>query len=116
MSLPQTPLHLASYYVEELKYGAGEGQLVKVTIGDLASQVRRLLDDAAANLTNAEHLTVMDEKQVLIDAVFYGRSNAEQMNVEESAAVSIFIDGVLHGGALVAGLRGEHRSLKGGSG
>lgn len=94
------PLHQASFYVEELKYGERPGTVDVAGQAEFVKMLRQIIFDSGANIT---------EEQMLDALGHYGDSLAVTLNLSPLIARSIFVDGVLHGMALAAGLRGEPR-------
>lgn len=92
-------LHGASLYVEELKYAEGPRRLEAVTPESLAEQLGLLFRDA--------NLRELDPAEVVKDSYFYGLSFELTLGINRQLTHSIFIDGLLHGLALGAGLRAE---------
>lgn len=97
----RNPLDMASFYVEELKYGPSPERLVGVSTNDVQVQLEGLLRDAdVATMTGAE----------LMDALeFYARNMALTFRVPLVLSRSLFLDGVMHGIALAGGLSAEPR-------
>ena len=94
-----SPLHAASLYIEQLKYGRGERTVEIVPAKGVAEQLGLMFRDAG--------IEGIDPAQVMVDAVWYGHSFAHSIGIDEFVARSIFVDGILHGVALAAKLRGE---------
>lgn len=91
------PLHAASLFIDALKRDGGPAV---VTLADEASYIaffEMILREASLDL----------DSRLLVETLqFYGRSFA-RLGINEFVARSIFSDGVAHGIALAAGLRGE---------
>lgn len=93
-----TPLDLAGYYVEDLKYGAGDGVVETVTRERMVHQLEVLLRDAGvSSMTGAELLAAV---------IPYGRGLSGHLGIPEILARSIFVDGLMFGIALAGGLSG----------
>lgn len=93
------PLHRASFWLEELKYGPGERRVEAVTFEEIEDQFRGLLADL--------NLTDVSAEQVVDAARYYGGSFALIFRIPEAVALSIFVDGLLHALALAAGKTAE---------
>ena len=103
-SVDRNPFDLASFYVEELKYGPGPGQVEGASREQIVGQCEVLLRDAGVtSMTGAELIDALD---------FYGESLARSFGVPRVLTLSCFVDGVMHGIALAAGLEGPHREPK----
>lgn len=101
-STDRTPLDRASFYVEELKYGPGSGKLERAEFDQVVAQLEVLLRDAGVtSMTGLELLEAMD---------YYAISLARTLGVPPTFTRSIFLDGLMHGIALTAGLEGDHRN------
>jgi hypothetical protein len=100
-SADPTPLDLASFYVEALKYGPGPGKVEAASLGQVVAQMEVLLRDA--------NVTSMTGEQVLGAMEFYARSLTRSLGIPLAFTRSLFLDGLMHGIALAAGLEGEHR-------
>ncbi|MGD0386387.1 MAG: hypothetical protein ABSB73_09655 [Solirubrobacteraceae bacterium] len=96
-----TPLDQASFYIESLKYGPAEGKLEPVSGSQVVDQLEALLRDAGVtSMTGAE----------LIDAMeYYARSSGRSFGASLLLMRSVFLDGLMHGIALAAGLHGVPR-------
>lgn len=92
-------LHSASLYVEELKYAEGPRRLEAVAPKAIAAQFDLLLRDAG--------IEGLDPAEIVADSYIYGRSFEASLLVPRQFAHSIFVDGLLHGLALGARLRGS---------
>lgn len=95
---PTNPLHGASFYIEELKFGQGPLTVTGATTAELVAQYEGLLRDAGIEL---------DSKLLVETLDFYGRSFERSFHVHAVLAKSIFSDGIMHGLALAAGLKGQ---------
>jgi hypothetical protein len=93
------PLHAASLYIEELKYGPGDRVLEAATLAQIVAQVEGLLRDAG--VTHIDAATLID------DLDHYAASFASTMRVPPLIGKSIFLDGIMHGIAAAAGLKGS---------
>lgn len=95
----RNPLDMASFYIEELKYGPAP--VTKVTTDDVQVQLEGLLRDAGVTtMTGAE----------LMDALeFYARSTAVSFRLPLVLTRSLFLDGVMHGIAFARGVSAEPR-------
>lgn len=103
---PTNPFHLASFYVEDLKYGDRQGEIVRTSAAEFDHMITRLLYDAG--------LEGLIEPERLRGALsYYGDSFAISFNTTPELALSVFVDGVLHGIALAGGLHGQTRNPKG---
>lgn len=96
-----TPLDWSSFYIESLKYGPGSGAVEGVTRDQITAQLETLLRDAdVSSMTGAE----------LIDACdFYAESLARALGLPVIMVKTLWLDGLMHGIAFAAGVRGEHR-------
>lgn len=92
-------LHAASLYVEDLKYGETPRRLAAITPEAIAAQFDLLLRDAG--------IAGLDPAEIVSDSYVYGRSFEASLLVPRQLAHSIFVDGLLHGIALAARLRGS---------
>lgn len=92
-------LHAASLYVEELKYAEGPRRLALQDPDAVAAQFDLLLRDAG--------IKGLDPAEIVGDSYVYGRSFEASIHVPRQLAHSIFVDGLMHGVALAAGLRGS---------
>ncbi len=92
------PLHAASLYVEELKYGPGPRVVEGVTKALIVGQREALLREAGVNA---------DARLLVEDTNHYATSFERSLGVRAILARSIFMDGLMHGVALAAGLRAE---------
>ena len=101
-SAEPNPLDWASFYVEDLKYGVGPAQLERADADEMIAQVEALLRDAGVNTMTGEELTRA--------TTYYGATIADAFGVHRTIALSIFVDALMHGIALGAGLKGKHRS------
>lgn len=99
-----TPLDRASFYVEELKYGPGPGTLEPAAFGEIVSELEALLRDA--------NVTSMTGRELLDAMEFYEVSLSHALRMPLVFTRSIFLDGLMHGIALGAGLEGEHRDVR----
>lgn len=96
-----TPLDWASFYVEELKYGPGPGQIESAELAEMVAQVEVLLRDARVTSMTGEEL---------VDACeFYAQSIAQAFRCPVVLARSIWMDAMMHGIALAGGLTGDLR-------
>lgn len=98
---PTNPFHQASFYVEWVKYGRAPGRLVAATVEEITADVARILEDAGVETMSAADLVATCD--------YYAESYAQQFGVSRLVAKTMFLDGVLHGIAFVAGLKGEPR-------
>lgn len=99
------PLDRASFYVEELKYGPGPGKLEVAEWEEMVAQLETLLRDAGVSSMSGEEL---------LEAIFYyGNSVAGSFGMSFQLGLSVFLDGLMHGIALGAGLDSEPRNPKG---
>jgi hypothetical protein len=103
-SADRTPLDEASFYIEELKYGARAGQVEPASRGEMTAALEVLLRDAGvATMTGA----------ALGDAsLYYGDSDARSFGLPRLIGRSIFLDGLMHGIEFAAGLKGALREPK----
>jgi hypothetical protein len=90
------PLHQASLYIEELKYGEGERVVEGVTRDEIVAQMDGLLRDAG--VTGVDAATLID------DCDYYGHSFAKTLRVPPILGKSLFVDGLMHGIAVAGGL------------
>jgi hypothetical protein len=103
-SIDPNALDRASFYIEDLKYGPGPGPVEHLTRDQLTGQLEVLLRDAGiTSMTGAELREAME---------FYGESLAESFRAPRLLTFSCWVDGVMHGIALAAGIEGEHRQAK----
>ena len=97
-----TPLDLASFYVESLKYGAGPGKLQAASVDEFTNELEILLRDAGVTTMTGEELR---------DALeYYVHTLSLTLGLHAVLVRSILADGLMHGIALAGGLRGEHRN------
>lgn len=92
------PFHQSSFYVEELKYPAGEPGTPKIT-EDARGQIEALFRDAG--------IDSMSSEEFLATMVFYGDTWMQLVGIDPLVAKSIFADGVMHGIAFAAGLKAD---------
>jgi hypothetical protein len=97
---PTHALHKASFYIERLKFGEGPGKVETVKAKDYAEQIGLILRDAGF-----DHL---DPEQLIEDCLYYGKSYEQLFGVRELFALSIFVDGLIHGLAVAGGLEAPH--------
>jgi hypothetical protein len=98
---PSNPFHQASFYVEWVKYGRAPGKLVGATFEEIEADVARLLEDAeVTSMTAAELVETCD---------YYAESYALLFGIRRLVTKTMFLDGVMHGIAFAAGLKGEPR-------
>ena len=97
----RNPLDMASFYVEELKYGPAPEKMVAVSTDDVQVQLEGLLRDAAVATMTGEELVEALE--------YYARSMALSFRLPLVLTRSLFLDGVMHGIALAGGLSAEPR-------
>ncbi|MFL5954816.1 MAG: hypothetical protein ACJ76I_11990 [Gaiellaceae bacterium] len=93
------PLHAASLYVEELKYGPGARVVEGATRTQIVAQFDGLLRDAGVE--------GVDAGELVDDTDYYARSSARAFQVHPLLAKSVFVDGLMHGIALAGGLKGR---------
>lgn len=98
-----TALDRASFWVEELKYGPGEKTVEQITMDEYAAQMEVLLRAANVTSTTGEEL--------LEASKFYAVSQAKSFGVNVILTYSIWLDGLMHGVALTAGLEGTRERL-----
>lgn len=97
----RNPLDMASFYIEELKYGPGPQQLVGVSTKDVQVQLEGLLRDArVATMTGEELMEALE---------YYARNMALQFRLPLVLVRSVFLDGAMHGIALAGQLSAEPR-------
>lgn len=96
-----TPLDWASFYVEELKYGPGPGNLEVAAPNEVVAELEALLRDAG--------ITSMTGEELAKAMTFYGVSLSKSLRIHRMIASSLFLDGLMHGIAFGAGLKGSHR-------
>lgn len=97
----RNPLDMASFYIEELKYGPAPEKMVPVSTDDVQVQLEGLLRDAGVGTMTGEELMEALE--------YYARSTALSFRVPLIIARSLLLDGVMHGIALAGGLSAEPR-------
>lgn len=103
---PANPLHQASFYLEEIKYGREPGRLTGATTEEISRDMEALLRDAeVTSMTGAELVETCD---------YYARSFVANfatagLPLPQIVSKTIFLDGVAHGIALAKGLKGEPR-------
>lgn len=102
---PNHPLHRASFYIEDLKWGRdrwdgpdADPAITAIGQDAIVAQIEMLLRDVDLDL-DAEGLRAATDH--------YAESFAKQFGVSELVARSIFVDGLLHGIALKAGMEGD---------
>lgn len=100
---PRNVMHQASFYIERLKYGDGPRAVELVAADSMSEQVEHLLQAAGVTDLTADEFNDA--------ASYYGRSFSRQFGGSALVAKSIFVDGIMHGLALAAGLRGESRGV-----
>lgn len=93
------PIHLAGLYVEELKYQGDDKAVVGMTWDGVRPQIEQLIREGGI-----EGLTV---DQVIEAVKFYGDLFAIVLNLSPFVTLSIFLDGLMHGMAVAAGLKGN---------
>jgi hypothetical protein len=98
---PSNPFHQASFYVEAIKYGRAPGRLVGATKDEITGDVEALLRDAGVDS--------MTGRDIVESCDFYAESYAQQFGIRQILAKTMFLDGVMHGIAFAAGLKGEPR-------
>lgn len=98
---PTNALHQASFAVEELKYGPGEGKLEFMPAKEIDTQLATLLEAAGVTDITPEELRGAME--------YYGVNFTNMLGGSKLVNYSVFIDGVMHGLALAAGLKGKPR-------
>jgi F0F1-type ATP synthase membrane subunit c/vacuolar-type H+-ATPase subunit K len=104
-SADRNPLDRASFYVENLKCGAGPGRLERASKDELVAELEVLLRDAG--------VTQMTGQQLAGAIDYYGESLAANFGAPRLICLSAFVDGLMHGIALAAGLEGELRNPRG---
>lgn len=92
------PLHLASFYIERLKYGPGPGRIEGVTHEEVISQLRTLLEASSINTITAEELYATCQ--------YYSASWSRVIRIDPVFLHSLFVDALMHGIALASGLEG----------
>jgi hypothetical protein len=97
----RNPLDMASFYIEELKYGPSPEKVVSVSTDDVQVQLEGLLRDAdVATMTGEELIRALE---------YYARSLSITFRVPLILSRSLLLDGMMHGIALAGGLSAEPR-------
>jgi hypothetical protein len=92
------PLHAASLYIDDLKYGPGDRKVEGATREQMIAQLVGLLRDAGVENVDAAEL--------IDDCSFYGASLAVHFRLHPTLAKSAFVDELVHGIAVAGGLKG----------
>lgn len=92
---PNNCFFKAGFYIEAMKYGPGPNAVEKTSREQITSQIECLLRDANLDL---------DAREIVDAQMFYAESLSIILGVPPMIALTIFLDGTMHGLAVAGKL------------